>query len=88
MAVFERKDWDDEIIFKNYSPRYVMECIQFTELVRDLPNCNKCLKHGVCEYLPKPGDWVRYNCYAYLGPKTGTNVTKNCDILVESEEQE
>lgn len=35
--------------------------LQELERIESLPNCNDCKRQG-CEYKPKPGDYVRFNC--------------------------
>ena len=32
--------------------------------IENLPNCNTCLRQG-CEYKPKLGEYVRFNCPLY-----------------------
>ena len=43
-------------------PGYVMGCMIFTERVSNMPNCNTCGKKISCEYVPRLGDDVRFNC--------------------------
>lgn len=33
--------------------------------------CNTCIRMRVCEYAPKPGQLVRYNCPFYEGEERG-----------------
>lgn len=44
--------------------RYIADMIEFSESVRDMPNCNTCKKStlGECSYRPDWGKPVRYNC--------------------------
>lgn len=43
--------------------------------ISKLPDCNTCLKKGVCEFVPRAGEYCRINCPAWLGnaPKEVTN---------------
>lgn len=33
-----------------------------------LPNCNDCARGIKCMYMPKPGEYNRYNCPLYIKP--------------------
>ena len=39
----------------------------FADNISKLPDCNTCLKKGMCEFLPKYGDYCRINCPHWLG---------------------
>lgn len=47
----------------------------FADNISKLPDCNTCLKKTTCEFLPRPGEYCRINCPAWLGvpesPKDG-----------------
>lgn len=43
---------------------YILDCLRFTKTVGELNNCNTCLNRS-CQYRPKPGESVRYNCPHY-----------------------
>lgn len=38
----------------------------FAEAISALPNCNDCANLG-CNYKPKWGEWVRFNCHMWGG---------------------
>lgn len=44
--------------------RTLQDCMDF---ISSLPDCNTCLKKGVCPHTPRPGQACRINCFAYLG---------------------
>lgn len=39
----------------------------FSMAIDLLPSCNTCLKKGACEFAPRPGQYCRINCPAWLG---------------------
>lgn len=39
----------------------------FADNISKLPDCNTCLKKGMCEFMPKYGDYCRINCPHWLG---------------------
>ena len=39
----------------------------FADNISKLPDCNTCFKNGMCEFLPKWGDYCRINCPHWLG---------------------
>ena len=50
-------------------------CIEFRQLagwltllkqILDSGDCNSCVCKKGCSEVPKPGELVRYNCYAYV----------------------
>ena len=46
---------------------YVIDSLTCLKNIMESGDCNTCLKKNVCEFVPKPGELVRYNCFAYLG---------------------
>ena len=54
----------DDMISDGY---YVIDSLNCLKNIMDSGNCNTCLKKKACEIAPKPGEHVRYNCFAYLG---------------------
>ena len=34
----------------------------FFDRIKDLPDCNICLKKNRCEFEPRPGEYTRINC--------------------------
>ena len=34
----------------------------FFDRIKDLPDCNICLKKNGCEFVPRPGEHTRINC--------------------------
>lgn len=42
--------------------RYLIDCLESLRIIHELPCCNDCGKVKECEYVPKPGQIVRYNC--------------------------
>lgn len=41
--------------------------------IDSLPSCNTCLKKGYCGFGPRPGQYCRINCPAWLGEKETDN---------------
>lgn len=39
----------------------------FADNISRLPDCNTCSKKGMCEFLPKYGNYCRINCPHWLG---------------------
>ena len=45
---------------------YILDTlIAYRNIVNNGVNCNRCGKKKTCEYVPKPGQLVRYNCPFY-----------------------
>ena len=44
---------------------YVLDSLKVLRDIWDSGNCNDCDRKN-CEYLPKPGQLVRYNCPHYV----------------------
>lgn len=53
----------EELIKQKY---YEIDCLKALDKIVKSGNCNTC-KKVKCEYSPKPGQLVRYNCPHYLG---------------------
>jgi hypothetical protein len=41
---------------------YVLDVLMAYRNIVDSGSCNECEKKKACEYAPKPGHLVRYNC--------------------------
>ena len=41
---------------------YILDCLQALRNITETGNCNECGKKWECEYVPRPGQQVRYNC--------------------------
>ena len=41
---------------------YVADCLAFVSEMGEMHNCNDCGIKNQCEYVPKPGQKVRWNC--------------------------
>jgi len=54
----------DDMISDGY---YVIDSLTCLKNIMESGDCNTCLKKKACEFAPKPGEPVRYNCFAYLG---------------------
>ena len=39
----------------------------FADSISRLPDCNTCLKKGLCEFMPRYGEYCRINCPHWLG---------------------
>lgn len=44
---------------------YTVDCLKTLGEILDSGDCNDCTLKGTCEYVPKPGELVRYNCPFY-----------------------
>lgn len=44
---------------------YILDCLVTLRSILDSGCCNDCSKKMTCEYAPKPGELVRYNCPFY-----------------------
>ena len=44
------------------SSYYLVDCLVLLNKIMKLPTCNECELASSCEYCPKPGEGVRYNC--------------------------
>lgn len=44
---------------------YLYDCLMDYRLILASGCCNDCSKRKECEYAPKPGKLVRYNCPFY-----------------------
>ena len=41
---------------------YVRSCLKLLKTIQESGDCNICKKKRTCEYVPKLGEQVRYNC--------------------------
>lgn len=46
---------------------YVRSCLKLLKTIQESGDCNICKKKRTCEYVPKLGEQVRYNCPFYEG---------------------
>ena len=44
---------------------YILDTLMAYRNIVDSGDCNRCEKKNTCEYVPKPGQLVRYNCPFY-----------------------
>ena len=44
---------------------YMLDALMAFRNIVDSGDCNRCEKKKTCEYAPKPGELVRYNCPFY-----------------------
>ena len=44
---------------------YILDTLMAYRNIVDSGDCNMCAKKNTCEYVPKPGQLVRYNCPFY-----------------------
>ena len=44
---------------------YILDALMAFRNIIDSGHCNCCGKKKTCEYAPKPGQLVRYNCPFY-----------------------
>ena len=49
---------------------YVRSCLRLLKAITESGDCNICKKKKTCEYAPKWGEQVRYNCPFYEGEVT------------------
>jgi len=56
----------DDMISDGY---YVIDSLTCLKNIMDSGDCNICLRKNACDFVPTPGEPVRYNCFAYLGDK-------------------
>lgn len=50
---------------------YILDVLMAYRDISKLPTCNECEAKRDCPYAPKPGQMVRYNCYAFVGEVDG-----------------
>lgn len=61
----ERLDKANDVIEELSAKVYSLQF--FADNISKLPDCNTCLKKGMCEFMPRYGDYCRINCPAWLG---------------------
>ena len=44
---------------------YILDTLMAYRNIVDSGDCNRCGKKKTCEFVPKPGQLVRYNCPFY-----------------------
>ena len=45
---------------------YILDALMEYRKIIKLPNCNECAAKYNCKQAPKPGQMVRYNCFAFV----------------------
>lgn len=45
---------------------YILDVLMAYREISKLPTCNECAAKNNCSQAPKPGQTVRYNCYAFV----------------------
>lgn len=51
---------------------YILDSLMALRNIYQTGSCNDCGAVKTCEYVPKPGQMVRYNCPFYVGKPDGT----------------
>lgn len=49
---------------------YILDCLRAYKEITKSGNCNNCGKNPTCEYKPRIGQMVRYNCPFYERKKS------------------
>ena len=44
---------------------YILDSLRALREIQATGNCNTCAGRSECEYCPRPGQMVRYNCPFY-----------------------
>lgn len=44
---------------------HILDCLRALRDIYNTGDCNICASQKECEYMPKPGQMVRYNCPFY-----------------------
>ena len=44
---------------------YILDTLMAYRNIIQTGDCNRCIRKRMCEYCPKPGEQVRYNCPYY-----------------------
>lgn len=57
----------------NEAAEAIEDLLAYLANIDSLPSCNTCLKKGLCEFAPRPGQYCRINCPAWLGEKEANN---------------
>ena len=53
--------------------RYLSDALELANRISEMPSCNDCNRKD-CEYKPKWGKPVRYNCPLWEGEKKDGNI--------------
>ena len=68
-----------------YQMDYILCCLTaYRGIIETGRDCNGCAAARVCEYAPKPGEQVRYNCPHYVEPKTEQKDSITCTNEVKA----
>ena len=52
---------------------YELDSLMLLRQILSSGDCNTCACKNDCTEVPKAGQMVRYNCYAYVEEQTGEN---------------
>lgn len=44
---------------------YILDCLRNLRSIYETGDCNNCAVEVVCDFKPRPGQMVRYNCPFY-----------------------
>jgi hypothetical protein len=58
---------------------YILDSLMALRNIHQTGSCNECGAVKTCEYAPKPGQMVRYNCPFYVGKPAGTEDRSKID---------
>ena len=61
-TAFESGALDDVIKMQ----AYILDVLMAYREISKLPTCNECAAKNNCPQAPKPGQMVRYNCFAFV----------------------
>lgn len=56
--------------------RYIHECLSLLKNIQDCGDCNVCASKKNCQYAPKLGQMVRYNCPFYKKESDGIDISQ------------
>ena len=52
---------------------YILDCLIALRRIQESGSCNDCICISSCDYKPKLGEQVRYNCPFYVKEKARNN---------------
>lgn len=50
---------------------YILDSLRLLRNIQSTGDCNECKAKRDCPFAPKPGQMVRYNCFAFVGELDG-----------------
>lgn len=76
-----------------YQMDYILCClVAYRGIIETGRDCSGCAAARGCEYAPKPGEQIRYNCPHYVKPKTEKNDSEipntSADHIAEADKME